>query len=72
MLQTRGPYDYERLRHRLGEYPRPSQPNTSQPNQRMRYSGWGQNTREYWGEVFQNYMKRRKSSPLTNLELGRM
>lgn len=55
-----GPYKYQRKRHRLGEYPRPPQPNTSQPNQLPAPQGWGVDTRSYWGEVFSDYLKRRK------------
>lgn len=55
-----GPYRFQRLRHRLGEYPRPPQPNISQPNQKPSPQGWGQSTSEYWHEVFDNYLRRRK------------
>lgn len=55
-----GPYKFQRLRHRLGEYPRPSQPNTSQPNQLPAPQGWGSDTGTYWSEVFSDYLKRRK------------
>ncbi len=51
-----GPYKFERLRHRLGEYPRPPQPGI-QPNQKFRV--WGSTTSEYWGNVFQKYINRR-------------
>ena len=66
------PYSYQRLRHRLGEYPRPAQPNTSQPNQLPRPAGWGLSTSGYWGEGFNDYLRRRKSSPNTNLAMGRL
>jgi len=59
MNNVRGPYDYERLRHRLGENPRPAQPNTSQPNQIAKIQGWGTN-QEYFSEIFKQYLKRRK------------
>lgn len=57
MPKVAGPYDYERLRHRLGEYPRASQPNISQPNQITRV--FGSTTREYWDNVFKDYIRRR-------------
>ena len=66
-----GPYKWQRKRHRLGEYPRPSQPNTSQPNQIMRPVG--NSTKEYWVNVYEDYLKRVKTgSSLTNLSLGRL
>jgi len=52
-----GPYQYERKRHRLGEYPRPPQPNTSQPNQKVRVQG--NTTSEYWNNAQKKYMDRR-------------
>lgn len=57
---TLGPYRFERLRHRLGEFPRPAQPNKSQPNQLPPPKGWGMSTVEYYEGVFQDYLKRRK------------
>ena len=56
-----GPYRFQRLRHRLGEYPRPPQP-AIQPNQLPPTQGWGGDTMSYWGEVFSDYLKKRKSS----------
>ena len=53
------PYDFQRDRARLGKYPRPAQPNISQPNQKILKSGWGQTTREYWEGVFSDYLKRK-------------
>ena len=55
-----GPYKFQRLRHKLGEYPRTSQPNTSQPNQKPAPVGWGLNPQEYWQNVFQDYLRRKK------------
>ena len=53
------PYDFQRKRHRLGEYPRPPQP-AIQPNQLPAPQGWGNSTMGYWGEVFSDYLRRRK------------
>ena len=54
------PYDFQRLRHRLGEYPRTAQPNTNQPNRKNKPSGWGTGTSDYWGSVMKTYRNRRK------------
>ena len=53
-----GPYKYQRLRHRLGEYPRQPQPGF-QPNQKPPLIGWGMSNESYWREVFSDYLKRR-------------
>ncbi len=53
-----GPYKYERLRHRLGEFPRAPQPGL-QPNRLPPIQGWGNGT-DYWQDVFSDYRKRRK------------
>lgn len=72
LLHQTDPYAFQRKRHRLGEYPRPAQPNISQPNQLPKPQGWGLSTSEYWNEVFNDYLKRRKTgSNITNLALGR-
>jgi len=72
-MKNLGPYRFQRLRHRLGEYPRASQPNISQPNQKPALQGWGMDTRSYWNEVFSEYLRRKKTaSHLTNLSLGRL
>ena len=64
------PYDYQRLRHRLGEYPRPPQPGY-QPNQLPPVQGWGGTTQDYWNNVFSEYLRKRKSkTDLTNLGGG--
>lgn len=53
------PYHFQRKRNAIhSSYPRPPQPNTRQPNQITRV--WGSTTQEYWGNVFNDYMKRRK------------
>ncbi len=66
------PYHFQRKRNAIHtSYPRASQPNTRQPNQITRV--WGATTQEYWGNVFNDYMKRRKAAgSTTNLALGRM
>ena len=71
LMRQSEPYHFQRLRHRLGEYPRPPQPNKSQPNQKPPTPGWGLSTEQYWGEVFNDYLRRRKTGAnLTNLKLG--
>ena len=57
-IMVRGPYDYQRLRHRLGEYPRPAQPGI-QPNRKAPVVGWGISNQDYWQKVFQEYLRRR-------------
>jgi len=55
-----GPYRFQRLRHRLGEYPRPPQP-AIQPNQLPPPQGWGmKTTQSYWLEVFEGYLRKRR------------
>jgi len=54
-----GPYKYQRDRQRLNKYPRPAQPNISQPNQKPAPQGWGMSTRDYWNLVFKEYLRRR-------------
>lgn len=56
-----GPYKFQRLRHRLGEFPRPSQP-AIQPNEKLALPVWGMSTTDYWDSVFKSYMNRRKAS----------
>lgn len=51
-----GPYKWQRLRHRLGEYPRAPQPGI-QPNQKFKIQA--SNTRDYWNKVQKDYMDRR-------------
>lgn len=60
--REKGPYRFERVRHRLGEYPRPAQPNTYQPNSlsKTQLSQKG-NQRQYWDNVYQQYLKRSKN-----------
>lgn len=50
-----GPYKWQRLRHRLGEFPRPPQP-AIQPNQKLKVTA--NNTRDYWNKVQKDYMER--------------
>ena len=59
MRIRRDPYDWQRIRHRLGEYPRPPQPGY-QPNQKPAPLGWGLSTSDYWQEVFREYLRRRR------------
>lgn len=67
--QVKGPYDFERLRHRPGEYPRQPQPGY-QPNQKTQVRG--NTTRGYWDGVLKSYLDRRKISQETALALGRL
>ena len=53
------PYDAQRRRHKPGEYPRPPQPGI-QPNRLPKLKGWGMGSSDYWSEVFNDYLKRRK------------
>ena len=69
MANDIGPYKYQRLRHRLGEYPRPPQP-AYQPNQLPAPQGWGMTTGGYWSSVLKDYMNRRRLSQSTALKLG--
>ena len=68
------PYHFQRQRNAIhSSYPRPAQPNTSQPNQIMQVSSWGSTTQDYWNNVFTDYQKRRKAAgSITNLSLGRL
>lgn len=60
MRQTE-PYAFQRSRSTIhSAYPRPAQPNTRQPNAKMRLTGWGQTTQGYWTNISQDYMKRRQ------------
>ncbi len=59
----RTPYDWQRIRHRLGEYPRPPQPNTNQPNRKPVTIGWGTTNQDYWNNVFTEYLNRRRNNP---------
>lgn len=60
MKQTE-PYAFQRKRNAIhSSQPRPPQANTSQPNAKMRPVGWGMSTQEYWGNAWNDYMKRRK------------
>lgn len=65
------PYHFQRFRHRLGEYPRPPQPNTYQPNRNFRIKAT--RTREYFQKAFEDYLDRRRTlSKYTGLSLGRI
>lgn len=67
------PYHFQRSRAgKHTAYPRPSQPNTSQPNQIVNISGWGMGTMEYWNSIMKDYQdKRSRAAGMTNLALGR-
>jgi len=71
LMRQREPYSYQRRRNTIHwNYPRASQPNTNQPNQRP-LQGWGMSSLEYWSAVYQKYLNRRGASWRTNLALGR-
>ena len=66
-----GPYKFQRWRSSAhSAFPRPPQPNTSQPNHKS-LTGWGMSTQDYWGAVFESYLNRR-TSQRTSLALGRI
>ena len=57
------PYAFQRHRDAMhSSYPRPAQPNTSQPNQIFSRAGWGMSTQDYWQGVFDDYLKRKRES----------
>ena len=56
VLRETEPYHFERARQH-SNYPRPPQPNTSQPNQKFT-TGWGMTTQEYWNSILKDYKKR--------------
>ncbi len=59
LMNQQSPYAFQRTRNAIhNSAPRPPQPNTSQPNQITRT--FGSTTQEYWGNVLNDYMKRRK------------
>jgi len=58
LLRQTEPYAFQRKRHRLGEFPRASQPNTSQPNQKYQMPNYRQSTIDYWIGVYNDYIKR--------------
>lgn len=72
ILRAKEPYHFQRQRPRLSDVPRPAQPNTSQPNQRNLNQLIPLKRNTYWDEAFKMYLDRRKASPSTNLELGRL
>jgi len=72
LLRQREPYHFQRPRASIhSNYPRPSQPNTSQPNQKVNVQGT--DTMDYWNNVYKGYLSRRGGgSQSTNLALGRL
>jgi len=51
LLRATEPYHYQRARNTIHySQPRPSQPNTNQPNARVK-KGWGMSSREYWDSI---------------------
>jgi len=65
------PYHFQRGRQH-SNYPRASQPNTSQPNQKVSLPAWGISSHDYWNSILVDYLKRRKSGTSTNLAMGRL
>jgi len=52
------PYAFERRGASLGSnHPRPAQPNTYQPNQRLTHPRRSR-TRDYWYDAYQSYLNR--------------
>lgn len=59
LLKKTEPYASQRSRNAIHwSQPRPPQPNISQPNQITRV--FGSTTQEYWGNVFNDFMKRKR------------
>ena len=54
------PYHFQRDRQLYNKQPRPAQANTSQPNQLGKPVGWGLSTQDYWQEVFDDYLRRKR------------
>lgn len=63
------PYHFQRFRHHQGEFPRPPQPNTYQPNRNYRIKATG--TRDYFQKAYEDYLNRRRTKS-TGLALGRL
>jgi len=53
------PYDFQRDRQRLNKFPRAAQPNTYQPNQKKKPTGWIGSSKDYWVKHFEDYLKGR-------------
>ena len=60
LLRRIEPYHFQRKRHSLGEFPRPAQANTNQPNQKIRMPDFKESTVDYWLNVYKDYLKRRR------------
>ena len=61
-IQDTSPYHYQRDRQLFNKQPRPAQANTSQPNQKSAPVGWGLSTPDYWGSVFEDYLRRKRGN----------
>lgn len=57
LVRDTEPYHFQRQMRRLSDYPRPAQPNTYQPNQRLGYPRRSK-TRNYWNDAYKNYLGR--------------
>lgn len=67
MLRQKEPYTYQRSRNAIHwAYPRPTQANLSQPNQKS-FNGWGMSSFEYWSQISN---RKKTGSSYTNLALG--
>ena len=63
LVEMNAPYHFQRARAGAhSAYPRPAQPNTNQPNTINRPRATKQ--REYWDEVYSQYLARRSYQPL--------
>ena len=63
LLRQKEPYHFQRWRASIhSNYPRPAQPNTFQPNAITRPRA--NNQRDYWDEVYNQYLARRRYRPL--------
>ena len=60
LLRQTEPYHFQRKSHRLGEFPRPAQPNINQPNQKVKMPDIRQSTVDYWRSIYEQYLKRRR------------
>ena len=60
LVRQTEPYHFQRKIHRLGEFPRPAQANTNQPNQKIKMPNFRQSTADYWLSVYKDYLKGRR------------
>ena len=69
LLKQTEPYAFQRTRNAIhNAAPRPPQPNTNQPNAKVRVSR-GLTTQDYWGNVFKDYMKHRGDDTISPFQL---